>query len=222
MSETADTEFFQELRVTDRNLETYKKFVHFMPEALPEKAVVLNVGGGEKQIFEKELKEIRPDINVITIDPSIFSDKSWHFSGKDLVSYNRDKMISRIDSLANKSHTVAAYGQRLPLASDSVDAILDIHAASQWATSLESYKTFLEEAMRVLRVGGKLYIGNVYFGDPIIGDEKSEIETLREARSVFDSLGLDADVFLSTEKVLPEYEGKTNVPDKRVCAIVSK
>ncbi len=85
---------------------------------------------------------------------------------------------------------------------------------------MEFYKDFLKESMRVLKSGGKLYIDNVYFGDPIPGDDVSEISTIKQARDIFDSLGLNAEVFLSTEGAVEE--GGKAFPDKRVCAIVTK
>lgn len=222
MEAPAKTEYSATLRVTDRGLDRYREFVRFVPETLSQNAMVVNVGGGENQTFEKELTSIRPDVKIFTIDPSIYSQTAVHEVDQDaLRSLTEDESYLRVKSLPNKDRTLVAFGQKMPFKSDSVDVILDVHAASQWAANLESYKEFLKESMRVLKVGGKLYIGNVYFGDPLLGDEASEVETIKQARDVFDSLNLDTDVFLSTERIRTNDEG-VKIPDKRVCAIVTK
>jgi ubiquinone/menaquinone biosynthesis C-methylase UbiE len=218
------TEFSSQLWVTDRNLDTYRKFVHFVPEALPGNALVVNVGGGEKQIFEEQMKLVRPDVKIITLDPSLHSENAQHEleDEEKMRILSKDEVNARIENLPNKKGTLEAYGQQMPLKSDSLDAVLDVHAASQWSKNVDGYKKFIQESMRVLKPGGKLYIGNVFSGDPIPGDEASGFSTIREAREVFDDLRLDAEVFLSPDGVYPEYKGKQNVVDNRVCAIVTK
>lgn len=221
-----DMEFFGSLRVTDRGLDIYRKFIHFVPETLPQGALVINVGGGENQTFEKQLMSVRPDINITTLDPSLHSENAIHAVNgeKDFRTLTKEEINARIESLPNKDRTFEAYGQQMPsqIKPSSVDAILDVHAASQWSKDLDEYKKFIQESIRVLKPGGKLYIGNVYFGDPIPDDEASEFSAVKQARDVFDSLALDAEVFISQEQTLPEYEGKQNVVDNRVCAIVTK
>ena len=218
---SSETEYPTTLRVTDRGLDKYREYVRFIPETLPQSAVIVNVGGGENQTFESELAIVRPDVKIITLDPSIHSKESVHQQGPDIFrKLSESEVRTRIESLPNKNRTIDAYGQDIPLRAESVDAILDVHAASQWASSLESYKRFLTESMRVLKIGGKLYIDNVYFGDPIPGDEASEISAIKEARNVFDSLNMEADIFLSVEGT--DTVNGVRVPDRRVCAIVTK
>ncbi len=224
MEGTKDTEFSNQLRVTDRGLDIYRDFVHFVPEDMVQNALLVNVGGGENQTFEKQLKVIRPDIKVITLDPSVFTENAiYQVEAKDSFKLlSVDEIKERAKNLPNKAGTIKAYGQNMPLRSNLADVVLDVHAASQWAKNMEEYKAFIKESMRVLKPGGKLYIGNVYFGDPIPGDKKSENSSLKQARKVFEELSLNSEVFLSQESILSEFRGKKDVADNRVCAIITK
>lgn len=209
------------LKVTDRGLADYEKLTRFNHDILPQKAKILNIGGGLTQVFEKELKEARPDVSIITLDPSLFEnnyDVQTHEGVKGIWRNRPDE--KRADLISNKEGTVVGLGQAIPLADETIDEAIDIHAAAQYSNSEESYKQYLREVMRVLKPGGKFYIFNTYMGDPVPGDEENERQQIEFSQRIFAELGIEAEVYAQTERMV-EREGKMQ-PDRRVCAVIIK
>lgn len=63
-----------ELAVSDRNLSSYAEWFNFTKkerDAIPHNAVILNIGSGSFRTFESELHVERPDLKIISIDPSL-------------------------------------------------------------------------------------------------------------------------------------------------------
>lgn len=63
-----------DLLISDRNFRDYMNEFNLSDEDisnLPRGSSVLNVGSGISRAFESELKAIRPDLNVFSIDPSL-------------------------------------------------------------------------------------------------------------------------------------------------------
>ena len=209
------------LKVTDRGLNEYEKLAGFDHKNFPPGTIILNIGSGAEQAFEQNLRKKRPDLKIISIDPSVI-EKRYDYQG---ATYSNSVVFKSEEDqriLANKERTLVALGQKLPLKDECVNIAIDIHAVAHYAKSEEQYKKYLREVMRVLKPGGEFYIFNTYMGDPIIDNKGSERKSLEYARSIFEELGIEAKVSLVTERVLSNYKGKQNVPDKRVRAIIRK
>lgn len=149
-----------EFYVTNRSFEDVCKMAHLTQEeiySLPEGAYVLEIGSGVFQNFAKKLKEIRPDLNPISIDPTvgISSKDSKLFDSKVIRSDNGDidtaiyinknvesnfivpKAANKED--LNKLHNlrlseasktggvISALAPDLPLKSNSFDLIIDVY-----------------------------------------------------------------------------------------------
>ena len=110
--------------------------------ALPENAVVVEVGSGKNQEFEQGLRKLRPDIKVVSIDPTLsFNPERKDVFAKekpDAVFYHQLKKgetlplsipeYRRIQTQRIKDKqegAVAALAPYLPLKADSVDLIVD-------------------------------------------------------------------------------------------------
>jgi len=60
------------LQLTDRGLWSAEKLTHFRLTEVPKNGVILNAGSGMAQRFEEEVHQKRKDVQVISLDPSIF------------------------------------------------------------------------------------------------------------------------------------------------------
>ncbi len=210
------------VRVTDRGLSEYQQLAHFSVSFIPENGRVLNIGSGSQQRFEKELKEARSDVEILSVDPSLaLREYVIQEEDKSFKKATPERSKLRIESLGNKKGTVAALGQQLPIPSSSIDLALDVHGPAQYAQDWDIYKAYLEEVVRVLKPGGKFHISHVYFGDPLLGEKQSIEETIRQAEEVFEELGLKAEVFRQKVGWAKNFMGR-EVPDIRVGAVITK
>src|SRR3989304_650515 len=108
--------------VTDRGLEECQKLAHFKVVDIPRDARVLNLGSGLLQSFEGELKSARPDVKIISIDPTlVLTGYEISRDNRESVRVGIDETRKRVISLRNREGTIAALGQKLPISSSSVD-----------------------------------------------------------------------------------------------------
>lgn len=184
-------------RISDWDLETAQELGHFKISDIPHNARVLNVGSGYSQVFEKQLKATRPDIQIVSVDPStamldykVVLNGSSSWDGKWRVK-TRTQLEERIATLNNKENTVAALGQELPFADGSFHFGIDIYGAAKYARDIDSYKRYLREIKRT--VNGQFYIAEV-FGGTIINNKPNE--QIQSAQNIFNELGIKANLFV--------------------------
>lgn len=207
-------------KTTDRPLDEYQKRGHFDILKLPQGAVIGNIGSGTLQVFEGQVRSVRPDIKVLSVDAGLLTDKQ-------IIENTKGEKIElpveeRIANLANKPSTVVALGQELPVRDNFFDLVVDINGPAQYAKDLESYKKYLGEVMRAIKPGGEFHIANLWFGDPIPGNKESLQKSRELATKVFDEMGLKAELFENEVGVFEEYYGKKDVPDIRIGATIVK
>jgi len=207
------------LRLTDIPLSRCEKLAHFNHKDIPQGGRILNIGSGLYQTFEKELKKNRPDLEIVSIDPSLI-EKDFLAENSEVEKVKPDSS-QRLQALSNKENTVIAIGQRLPFPDNVFDMSVDIHGPAQYSKDEETYKKYLKEAVRVLKPGGKLHIFNTYFGDPLLGNSESEKDTVNMQRRIFNELGFNAEIFVQTERIVKDKNGK-DVEDKRIGVIITK
>lgn len=206
-------------RMTDRGLSRCEELAHFNHKDIPQGGKVLNIGSGLYQTLEKELKESRPDLKIVSIDPSLIEKDFLAENSKgEIVNVDGDQ---RLKALSNKENTVIAIGQRLPFPDNVFDMSVDIHGPAQYSKDEEIYKKYLKEVVRVLKPGGKLHIFNTYFGDSLLGDSENEKKLVNMQQKIFNELGFNAEIFVQTERILKDKDGK-DVEDRRIGVIVTK
>lgn len=146
MSNSPEGKFSQQeyFVVSSREYKTIFENCHLTEQDimdLPQGAVIVEVGSGEFQEFAREAKKQRPDIKVVSIDPTLSlepkredisindeSDSKIYFlkekpeNLKDVKRYQ--KIQERRRQTADKKGTVAAFAPFLPLKSESVGRFL--------------------------------------------------------------------------------------------------
>jgi SAM-dependent methyltransferase len=205
------------LKLTDRGLRLAEQLTHFRLEDVPENGVILNAGSGTSQLFEREVRDERPDVEVISLDPSVLEK---NYSATEGFSYTiKIKTVQdvkqRVKDLFNGKKTIIGIGQEMPFAAGTFDAIVDNHGPAQYPKTDESYLEYLREALRVLKPGKKLFISQVYHGAPVPGDMEDLRETVQSAQAFFAEHQIEAEVFVELDSTIG---GK---PDYRVGAIVT-
>lgn len=151
----------------DRGLEAYKQLACFDVAEIGLGAVVLNIGGGFSQRFERELVTIRPDIKILTVDPSLVRGRVFYVGDgrrEEYESYYLDdsEVKKRRVAVGQYARTVAGIGQSLPFAPGCVDYAVDVYGPAYYLNA--SLKGYFREVARVLRVGGKFHITAVWWG----------------------------------------------------------
>jgi len=152
-----------EFYVTNRTFEDICSMVHLTEEdflTLPEGAYVLEIGSGVFQNFAKKLKDIRPDVRAVSLDPTlgISAQDSKLFDVKvikneknevDTVMYLNKEVESnfivpsaakkedlgkiqqqRVDEASKSGFAIAGLAPDLPFKDNSLDLIIDVYGPS--------------------------------------------------------------------------------------------
>ncbi|HBD02403.1 MAG: hypothetical protein UX38_C0005G0039 [Microgenomates group bacterium GW2011_GWC1_46_16] len=134
---------------TDRGIEMYADMLGFpnidsLISEFPKGCRVLDIGAG-KETLKKELAVKRPDLTVFSINPSLA-----HESFRE----------------ANKTaNAIIAINPELPVESGSFDVVIDSMGSVYYSQQEKEYTTtqaHLFEITRVLKNGGKAYIGPTF------------------------------------------------------------
>jgi hypothetical protein len=179
-----------EYRVTDRTYEQSLDFSDLIDEdikILPNAAVVVDIGSGVNQRFSQGVKELRPDIKVVSIDPTLslkdqgdFRVKSYRDveSGKlNRVDYSRKITLSgkpikaelydpeeMLEDIVSERLNIAQ-GNPSTLAAFAPDLPLKsesvdliIETHGPFMYELGSQKEYIDQIVRVLKVDGQARI----------------------------------------------------------------
>ena len=138
-------------------------------EQLPRNATVVDVGSGEFQEFSQGIKKQRPDVFVVSIDPSMAlegKDKnviiSESGSGKTYYRnpsqnkglHKEHPLYTRIQlsRVRNAKHgTVATIVPPIPLKPQSVDLLVDSYGPSLYLEEEAAIVEYIKEISRVLK-----------------------------------------------------------------------
>lgn len=125
-----------------RGIEEYSQQLGFNPKELEGKSV-LNLGAGRDFKFEKELQDSGISADVISMSPDWATD------------IHRKQAV---ENMGPNEKAVAGIGQALPFADGSFDIIVASHVI-YYLKDPQTVSTFIKEIARVLRPGGKAFIG---------------------------------------------------------------
>src|SRR3989344_6208767 len=129
-----------------RGLSRYEEFFGFKKEELQGKKV-LDLGAGPEAKFEKELKEAGINAEVVSLSPD----------------FSIEEYRSKAISLTPKAHYIAGLGQNLPFREKSFDRIFMFHVGEH--ISADDLNEMIPEMIRVLKKGGRIYIGPLVMVD---------------------------------------------------------
>jgi SAM-dependent methyltransferase len=136
---------------------------------LPKAAVVVEVGSGVFQEFAYEVNKLRPDIRMISIDPTMaFSrDRKDVRLGTKGTAYNYEQAgdqkgeeIRRYQTLHGEridKHlpgTISALASDLPFADGSIDLLVDCWGPAIYLRKYNDFSDYIYEISRVLKNGG--------------------------------------------------------------------
>lgn len=186
-----------EFTVTDRplkdtneslgnNLQSISTIFHLGEDwvkQLPQNARLLNIGGGVSRLFEKQIKQERDDVLIVTIDPTLalnFKDNpyKWYieeYDHGDYLIYKRgDKLKSkgdysvpedsegyqktRITSVTEIPGAIAALAPDLPFLPNTFDLFFDTFGPSHYMENTEQFQKYLTALQDSLKVGGTGYM----------------------------------------------------------------
>lgn len=169
---SANTNEIIETYPTNRGLEQYAEMLGFVDkqnflDSLPNESRLLDIGAG-KEGLRRELAVERPDITVFSINPSLAQSEIRS-------NYGTDKALIAINP-------------ELPIEKESFDVVIDQMASVYYAQESDEQTTqnHLFEIIRVLRRGGKAYVGPTFI--PPNGDFQGEgrvgklLENIRNIR----------------------------------------
>jgi SAM-dependent methyltransferase len=140
--------------MTERDLNGYMKYLEVTIDEITGWGNILEIGSGTEQNFAKEIKEKGYGSKVISIDPRLALPES-----EDLGGMFPEEHEARLRGRKNpEPNTIAAFAQNLPIASDSVDAILASRSVPLYISSQKDMDSVLSEMCRVLRGGGEIRI----------------------------------------------------------------
>jgi len=182
------TEGIGYFRVTRRSFEKVIQALDTTPEAflkeLPQKAVVVEIGSGLGQSFSREIQKQRPDVKVVSLDPTLALDSNFFTTHKissngtlQQVSYKyfngqRPKLADtpeqqekirrqRLESASKTGKVIAGIAPELPFANNSVDMLVDSWGPGMYLDQEGTeypLKTYLSNIARVLKKEGIAYI----------------------------------------------------------------
>ncbi|NTU72875.1 hypothetical protein HGB07_01730 [Candidatus Roizmanbacteria bacterium] len=179
-----------DLRLLDRGFKLYQESLSFDLKEIPNGKTILNSGSGTFQRFERELKLLRPDITIISLDLSYATKKVEHISyarvplPEDLHTILNDDERQRfktayekgicypkfIDTIRRKypfGNVVASHALNLPFADNSFWNVFDLYGPAYYFQENEAKcaTSYLRELARVMELGGSAYIAPTTFGN---------------------------------------------------------
>ncbi len=233
--------------VTNRSFEQLSPYLDLSDafiQNLPEKARVLEVGSGVFRNFAAGLSAKRPDLQVISLDPTlaiskkdflsvverdqkgdiqsiyytnkiIDNNKDYYFAGKDEDPQKvREERLKGSDGLA-----VAAFAPNLPFKDGAFDLIVDTFGPGLYLheEGEKEFKKYLTNVFNILKVGGEVRIF------PVIKSNLRyrNLEELRNKSQkyyldIIEALGLSCEVSF---KEIPQSQGSET---KEILMIIKK
>jgi SAM-dependent methyltransferase len=173
--------------VTDRGFEQLSNYLNLTSEEIdriPEDGKVLEIGSGVYRNFASELSSIRPDLKVISLDPTLGIKKDDFLSvvkrdsqGKIESIYYTNKIINkdedyflngkaentqkvREERIKHEGLAVAALAPNLPFKNESFDLIVDTFGPGLYLHDLGEieFNKYLKSVFELLKPGGEARI----------------------------------------------------------------
>jgi len=139
--------------ITDRSLEEYCRYFNFTPEELKGKKI-LDIGSGKKETFSKEAAKYGAE--VVSISPEL---RRW---------YKRKRLKGWLISDSEwQRRSIAARAQKLPFKDNYFDIITAVYSIPHYSPSHQDTYVSIQEMLRVLKKGGKVYIAPINDGKDI-------------------------------------------------------
>ncbi len=159
-------------RLTPRSAENYYEIFAFSPKDLKPNAIVLDAGSGTEQEFAKSLATSRPDIRVISLDPSLALPSDDEALKEMGISYDiiplkspnkpdeKTTQQDREQRVKNKfGEVVAAIAPHLPFKDQTFDYIFDNHGPFMYfSPDKNELERYVAELLRITKPGGNIDI----------------------------------------------------------------
>lgn len=193
-------------RSTERSLTNYEEPFNFTPDQLKTGAVILDIGSGTYQAFARDLNQTRPDITVISVDPTLLMSK---YDTQDPTDQQirpvteEEKQERRKNKFGN---TVAAMAPDLPFTDGSFDYVFDNHSAFiYFPDNLAILKDYLSELIRITKPAGQINIFPLdLYIDALIADPRERFsKTIERITTLSKELGIEdsCELFTYTEEL---------------------
>ncbi len=140
-------------RVTDRSLVDYKTIFNLRIEDFKPNSRVLDAGSGIHQTFAREIQQQRPDIRVVSLDPTLFL-KKYDIETKQATDAEREKRRKE-----KYGEVVAAIFPKTPFKDKSFNYIFDNHGPFMYfEDQFTGLKSYISELLRLLKPDGSVFI----------------------------------------------------------------
>lgn len=154
----------QNMALRDRDLLDYQHWTRFNVRDIVQHGAILNLGSGITQLFEQDVKRARPDIDIISVDPSTF--QTVEMVAKNPYELEKEKHERRTYLQEHGGgHTLDAYGQELPIKNDSIDVALDVFGPAYYLRNKNLLQKYIREVRRTLKSGATFRIGTIKFNE---------------------------------------------------------
>lgn len=167
-------------KVTDRSLSEYEIIFDFRAEQLKYGSRILDIGSGTNQNLARNLKQKRPDIKVISLDPTLFLSKydiGTVKGGKP--STDKERQQRKKQKFGEVVAAIFPNAPHLPFRDKSFDYIFDNHGPFMYfEDDFRVLRDYIVEIMRVLKPQGTVYIYpldllvDMFSGDILSHDQK--------------------------------------------------
>lgn len=140
--------------VTRRVLEDYEYFFQFKASDMSSNSRVLDLGSGINQEFASGLRKVRPDIHVISIDPTFILPPDEVSLEKMGIAYTL-AMLDDSEEERSKRHTakdknlIAAVAPSLPIRSKSFNYVFDSHGPYLYFKDDQLKVDYIMELVRI-------------------------------------------------------------------------
>lgn len=156
-------------RYTDYSFNEYLQSLGISEDDL--RGIVLDIGSGKNEQFSKTAAA--RGIRVVSLNPRL------------VIDVQRERVKSPLWGIEWQRRSVAALAQKLPFRDESFDTIVSHYSIPLWILGEENIVTALREVVRVLKRGGKAYLGPP---KPAYTDEAKFIQGLDLGNDVLISL----------------------------------
>lgn len=149
-------------KVTDRPLGDYERIFSFRAEDLKPNSKVLDVGSGLRQTFAKELQQKRPDIQVVSFDPTLFLKKydlDTEEGTRKASEEEKKQKLRRKEKFGEVIASIFPETPHLPFKDESFDYVIDNHGPFMYFEDhFSELKDYINELLRILKPQGQAFI----------------------------------------------------------------